>query len=110
MSLTKKQLRELKKQLVSKNQNALQDIKNNNSKSKLKKKILKKDDFYPKRKDVIHWNYKTNDLVKLSYGDQNIGLIVSDFMYFSSKVEKNCFFVLIDSTVKQIDGKYLRQI
>ena len=99
MSLTKKQLRELKKQLVNKN-----------SKSTLKKKILKKDDFYPKRKDVIRWNYKVNDLVKLSYGNQNIGIIVSDFMYFTSKVEKNCFFVLIDTTVKQIDGKYLRQI
>ena len=57
-------------------------------------------------------DFKPNQLVKVQHysGNGLIGLIVSDFEYFNSRVEKNCFFVLINNSVKQIDGKYLREI
>tara|TARA_B000000557_G_C20790131_1_gene450631 strand:+ start:1297 stop:1632 length:336 start_codon:yes stop_codon:yes gene_type:complete len=111
MSLTRKQLRELKSEMAKKNPDGLAAIKNasNNSKTIIKK--IKKSKDFTRSKSVVRWNFKPNQLVKVTgYDTQKIGLIVSDFEYFSSRVEKNCFFVFLDYSVKQIDGRYLRQL
>ena len=110
MPLSRKQLKELKEKMVKTDQNALKNIKKNLSPSTRQiKKAVKKEGFTNK-KSVVRWNYEVNELVKLTYGDNLIGLIVSDFEYFSNRVEKNCFFILIDNAVKQIDGRYLRRL
>lgn len=110
MALSKKQLRELKNKLQEKDQNAISNIrKAKGPTQKQVKRTIKKEGFSQK-KSVVRWNYKVNDLVRVTYGNGSIGLIISNFEYFSKKVEKNCFFVLIDNAVKQIDGRYIRQI
>tara|TARA_B100000035_G_scaffold289408_1_gene275799 strand:- start:772 stop:1104 length:333 start_codon:yes stop_codon:yes gene_type:complete len=110
MALSKKQLRELKNKLQEKDQNAIANIRKAKgpTQKQVKKTIRAKD--FTQKKSVVRWNYKVNDLVRVTYGDGSIGLIISNFEYFSRKVEKNCFFVLIDNTVKQIDGRYIRQL
>ena len=110
MALSKKQLRELKNKFQEKDQNALANIRKAKgpTQKQVKKTIRAKD--FTQKKSVVRWNYKVNDLVRVTYGDGSIGLIISNFEYFSKKVEKNCFFVLIDNAVKQIDGRYIRQI
>jgi len=110
MALSKKQLKELKLKMQAKDQNAIVNIRKAKGPTEIQiKKTIKAKDFAQK-KSVVRWNYKVNDLVRVTYGNGSIGLIVSDFEYFSRKVEKNCFFVLIDNAVKQIDGRYIRQI
>lgn len=110
MSLSKKQLQEMKNKLKEKDQNAISKIRNakglvvRQTKDPLVKKGL------PKKKSIVRWNYKVNDLVKVSNGSESVGLVVSNFEYFSKKVEKNCFFVLVDNYVRQIDGRYLRLV
>ena len=110
MALSKKQLKELKSKLQEKDQNAIANIRKAKgpTQKQVKKTIRAKD--LTQKKSVIRWNYKVNDLVRVTYGNGSIGLIISNFEYFSEKVEKNCFFVLIDNAVKQIDGRYIRQI
>lgn len=110
MALSKKQLRELKNKLQEKDQNAIANIRKAKgpTQKQVKKTIRAKD--FTQKKSVVRWNYKVNDLVRVTYGDGSIGLIISNFEYFSKKVEKNCFFVLIDNAVKQIDGRYIRQL
>ena len=110
MALSKKQLRELKNKLQEKDQNAIVNIRKAKgpTQTQIKKKIKKEG--FSQKKSVVRWNYKVNDLVRITNGNANIGLIVSNFEYFSKRVEKNCFFVLIDNSVKQIDGRYIRQI
>ena len=110
MALSKKQLKELKSKLQEKDQNAIANIRKAKGPTQPQvKKTIKKEGFSQK-KYVVRWNYKVNDLVRVTYGNGSIGLIISNFEYFSKKVEKNCFFVLIDNAVKQIDGRYIRQI
>ena len=111
MSLSKKQLKEIKAKLKEKDQNAVSKIRNSKNSSFKKVKSEYRKEGFTQKKSVVKWNYKTNDLVKVSYFEHNsIGLIISNFEYFSRKVEKNCFFVLIDNSVKQIDGRYLRLV
>jgi hypothetical protein len=109
MALSKKQLRELKSKMVEKDRNALSNLRKNKAPSTRAVKQRIKSENFEQKKSVVRWNYKVNDLVRITYGNQDIGLIVSDFEYFSKRVEKNCFFILIDNAVKQIDGRYLRQ-
>ena len=109
MALSKKQLRELKSKMVEKDRNALSNLRKNKAPSTRAVKQRIKSENFEQKKSVVRWNYKVNDLVRITYGNQDIGLIVSDFEYFSKRVEKNCFFILIDNSVKQIDGRYLRQ-
>lgn len=112
MALSRKQMREIKAKLSNTNPSSLQAIKKASSQSKhvSKKKIIK-DENYSSRTSIIRYSFKPNQLVEVSFlGEKIIGLIVSDFEYFSKRVEKNCFFVLIKSTVKQFDGRYIRQI
>ena len=110
MALSKKQLKELKNKLQEKDQNAIANIRKAKgpTQKQVKKTIRSKD--FTQKKSVVRWNYKVNDLVRVTYGNGSIGLIISNFEYFSKKVEKNCFFVLIDNAVKQIDGRYIRQL
>jgi len=108
MSLSKKQLKEIKNKLVAKDQDAISRIRN--AKTKVTKNSVTKSEGFERKKSVVRWNYKINDLVRLTYGDNIIGLIVSDYEYFSKRVEKNCFFVLVENSVKQVDGRFLRQI
>ena len=110
MSLSKKQLKEIKNKLKEKDQNALNKIRNSKSNSLRQVKTTIKNEGYQQKKSVVRWNYKENDLVRITYVEDSIGLIISNFEYFSKRVEKNCFFILVDNAVKQIDGRYLRQI
>lgn len=110
MSLSRKELREIKEKLIDNDQNALRKIRKSRSTSTKKTvKTLKREGFSNK-KSIVRWNFEVNDLIKITYGDNQIGLIVSDFEYFSKKVEKNCFFILVDNSVRQIDGRYLRRL
>ena len=110
MSLSRKQLREIKNKLQEKDQNALSKIRNSKSQTVRQVKTTIKNESYQQKKSVVRWNYKVNDLVRITYGEESIGLIISNFEYFSKRVEKNCFFILVDTAVKQIDGRYLRQL
>lgn len=110
MALSKKQLKELKSKLQEKDQNAIANIRKAKGPTQTQVKRAIKKEGFSQKKSVVRWNYKVNDLVRVTYGNGSIGLIISNFEYFSKKVEKNCFFVLIDNAVKQIDGRYIRQI
>ena len=110
MSLSRKQLKEIKNKLQEKDQNALNKIRNSKSQSVRQVKTTIKNENYQQKKSVVRWNYKVNDLVRITYGEESIGLIISNFEYFSKRVEKNCFFILVDTAVKQIYGRYLRQL
>ena len=110
MALSKKQLRDLKDKLKEKDQNAIANIRKAKSPTQTQVKRAIKKEGFSQKKSVVRWNYKVNDLVRVTYGNGSIGLIVSNFEYFSKRVEKNCFFILIDNAVKQIDGRYIRQI
>ena len=110
MSLSRKQLKEIKNKLQEKDQNALSKIRNSKSQTVRQVKTTIKNESYQQKKSVVRWNYKVNDLVRITYGEESIGLIISNFEYFSKRVEKNCFFILVDTAVKQIDGRYLRQL
>ena len=110
MPLSRKQLKELKEKMVKKDQNALKNIKKSISPATKKIKQTIKKEGFAQKKSVVRWNYEVNELVKITYDTNLIGLIVSDFEYFSKRVEKNCFFILVDNAVKQIDGRYLRRL
>ena len=115
MSLSRKELKGLKADLAKKNPAGLQKIKNRSSSSKAVKKQIKKSDNFVKKKNLIRWNFVQNQLVSFRqeagpFFKDKIGLLISDFQYFSSTVEKNCFFVLVDNQVVQVDGRYLKSI
>ena len=110
MPLSRKQLKELKEKMVKTDQNALKNIKQRRGPSTRKIKQTIKKEGFENKKSVVRWNYEVNELVKITYDNNLIGLIVSDFEYFSKRVEKNCFFILVDNAVKQIDGRYLRRL
>ena len=110
MALSRKELRELKSKIAQNDSNAISRIRNSKGPTTRQVKTTIKKEGYETKKSVVRWNYKVNDLVTLTYGNNEIGLIVSDFEYFSKRVEKNCFFVLVDNAVKNIDGRYLRQL
>ena len=69
------------------------NIKKNRSPSTVRVKQAIKKEGFENKKSVVRWNYEVNELVKLTYDNNLIGLIVSDFEYFSKRVEKNCFFI-----------------
>jgi hypothetical protein len=108
MPLSKKQLYDLKKSMIKKDQGSLTKIRKN--KTKIINKSINKEESNYKKTNIVRWNFKVNDLVNITYENNSVGLIVSDYEYFSRKLEKNCFFVLVGYTVKMYDGKYLRQI
>ena len=119
MALTKKELRDIKNKLKQNNPGVISSIRNrnqvvtvnvndedNNSKRKFKSP-----------KSIVKWNFNVNDLVEVaisrhivSKNKSAIGLIVSDYIYHTSKVEKNNFFVLVENREIQLDGKYLRRV
>lgn len=120
MPLSKKELKDIKSKLRKSNPEVVSSIRNrnqvitvssddenNNTKRKFKTP-----------KSIVKWNFNVNDLVEVfsarsPYSNSNktaIGLIVSDFIYRSSRVEKNNFFVLVENRVIQLDGKYLRKV
>ena len=124
MSLSKKDLKDIKHKLRQSNPQYLNNIrkttttiKNHNSED-----VIYKNRISTKKK--IKWNFKVNDIVQICYGNsyskqrsvrlkinQNeIGLIVSDYIYQSQRVEKNNFFVLVNGAVNKYDGRYLRKI
>ena len=110
MSYSKSDLRQIKKQLLKSNPQALKRKTKTVSTTVAKKEIKSN---YKKPKNVIQWNFDVNDLVELkdnSGMSGNIGLIVSDFIYHSTRVEKNNFFILVNSVVRQIDGRYLKKV
>ena len=111
MSYSKKELIEIKKQLKEKNPKALQRPTRKAIINSTKKEIKKSS--YKKPKNIIQWNFRVNDIIELKESsglNGAIGLIVSDFVYHSSRVEKNNFFVLVNNAVRQIDGRYLKKV
>lgn len=108
MAISKKQLKEIKSKM---GQKGLEAIRQSSSQTKkiIKQKIVKSE--FEKKKSVVRYAFKPNQLVHVSFGSEKvIGLVISDFEYFSSRVEKNCFFVLVKGFVKQFDGRYIRKI
>lgn len=112
MALSRKQLKELKTKMSIKNPSGFQAAKQAAKQNrKVNNNKIVKDDNFSKRKSVIRYSFKPNQLVEIIFGDQKIiGLIISDFEFFSRRVEKNCFFVLVKSSVQQFDGRYIRQL
>ena len=109
MALSKSQLKELKSKM---GQAGLKAVRQSASQTKkvVKQKIIK-DENFTRTKSVVRYAFKPNELVYISSGlEKNIGLVVSDFEYFSRRVEKNCFFVWVEGAVKQLDGRYMRKI
>lgn len=122
MPLSKKELKDIKEKLHNSNPKAISNIKKNRTKVVVTNEteaanVRKKRN---KPKSIVRWNFNVNDLVKIKtfpndylFGSEDnvpIGLIVSDYIYHSSKVEKNNFFVLVENAVMQFDGKYLRKL
>ena len=121
MALSKKELRDIKRNLIENNPGVVSSIRNRNQVVTVSSNEEEKS---PKKretpKSVVKWNFGINDLVevhmsrsynfKLNEPNIPIGLIISDFIYRSSKVEKNNFFVLVENRVIQLDGKYLRSV
>ena len=110
MPLSKKELKALKEKMKAKDQNVISNIRKNLSPTTKQIKSTIKREGFENKKSIVRWNFEVNELVSITYDKNLIGLIVSDFEYFSRKVEKNCFFVLVNSTVKQFDGRYLRRL
>lgn len=117
MSISKKDLYDLKSSLKKNDPNAINNIKSrrhvilaNENNSDFKNKTRKK--------SVIKWNFNVNDLVEISINkhvsninnDTKIGIIISDYIYHSAKVEKNNFFVLVENNVLQFEGSHLRKL
>lgn len=112
MSLSRKQLKELKSKMQNTNPNGLKAARQASKQTRKvsTQRVVKASDF-TKRKSVIRYSFKPNQLVEVNFESEKvIGLVVSDFEYFSKKVEKNCFFILVKGAVKQFDGRYIRQI
>ena len=62
--------------MVNKDRNAISNIKKTlRPTTKKIKKTLRKDGF-SKQKSVVRWNFEVNDLVKITYGENKIGLII----------------------------------
>ena len=109
MSYSKKDLLKVKEQLAKNNPKALKKL---TKKSVTINKAKRSSDF-KRKKSVIQWNFDVNDLVMLKENSGMIGcigLIVSDYMYHTSRVEKNNFFVLVSNRVIQLDGRYLNKV
>lgn len=118
MSLSKKELKNIKNKINQSNPGAIANIR------KRVKVVAASDNLdaashkhsRTKPKNVLRWNFNVNDLVEVrgsiydSTTSKQIGLIVSDYIYHTSKVEKNSFFVLVENIVKELSGKYLRKV
>lgn len=112
MALSRKQLKELKSTMQNTNPSGLKAARQASKQTRQvsTQRVVKAGDF-TKRKSIIRYSFKPNQLVEVDFSSEKaIGLIVSDFEYFSRRVEKNCFFVLVKGAVKQFDGRYIRQI
>tara|TARA_B100000902_G_scaffold226137_1_gene214703 strand:- start:349 stop:723 length:375 start_codon:yes stop_codon:yes gene_type:complete len=124
MALSKKELRDIKNKLKETNPGVVSSIKNRKQIVSMTsdKENVDTNKKFKKQKSVVKWNFGVNDLVEVfisrspytsnykSNVPKEIGLIVSDFIYHTSKVEKNNFFVLVENRVVQLDGKYLRRV
>ena len=118
MSLSKKELKNIKNKINQSNPGVIANIR------KRVKVVAVSDNLddtshkhsHTKPKNVLRWNFNVNDLVEVrgsiydSTTSKQIGLIVSDYIYHTSKVEKNSFFVLVENIVKELSGKYLRKV
>ena len=105
MSYTKQSLAEAKKKLREQDPSFFKS----KSISRVSKKKIIKTSSQEKRKKIVKWNYKVNEIVTNTVNGQ-IGLIVSDNIYFGRVIEKNYFYVLFGCTVISIDGKHLRTL
>ena len=110
MPISKKDLKKLKKDLKDNNPSFL-----NRPKPKKVKKIVKQNTEPIKK--LIKYNYKVGDIIYLntglyinetSYNKGELGLIISSKMYFGKKVQQNGFFILINSSVINVNGKHIR--
>lgn len=112
MALSRKQLKELKSKMQNTNPGGLKAARQAAKQTRqVSAQRVVKDANFTQRKSIIKYSFKPNQLVEVTYGAEKvIGLVVSDFEYFSRSVEKNCFFVLVKGAVTQFDGRYIRQI
>ena len=118
MSLSKKELKNIKNKINQSNPGFIANIR------KRVKVVAVSDNFddanhkhsHTKPKNVLRWNFNVNDLVEVrgsvydSPTSKKIGLIVSDYIYHTSKVEKNSFLLLVENIVQELSGKYLRKV
>ena len=109
MSYSKKDLLKVKQQLAKNNPGALKNL----SRKSVTINKAKRSSDNKRKKSVVQWNFDVNDLVFLKENTLmpgTIGLIVSDYMYHTSRVERNNFFVLVSNRVIQLDGRYLNKV
>jgi len=116
MPLSKKELKALKRKMAESDPDGLKKIKANSKLRKnVKKEIIRNKTYMTgenRRQKTRLWNFKVNQVVYVHeyMGKVNLGLIISDKEYFKQSVKENCFFVLVDSTVRMIDGKQIRSL
>tara|TARA_B100000035_G_scaffold123064_2_gene104730 strand:+ start:1224 stop:1583 length:360 start_codon:yes stop_codon:yes gene_type:complete len=116
MPLSKKELKALKRKMAESDPDALKKIKANSKlRKKVKKEIIRNETYMTgenRRQKTRLWNFKVNQVVYVHdyMGKVNLGLIISDKEYFKQSVKENCFFVLVDSTVRMINGNQIRSL
>ena len=105
MSYSKQSLADAKKKLREQDPSFFKSKSKSRSLMKKTIKTLSQE----RKKKIVKWNYQVNDIVTNTVNGQ-IGLIVSDNIYFGRAVEKNYFYVLFGCRVSSVDGKYLRAL
>ena len=105
MALTKKELRDIKNKLKQNNPGVISSIRNRNQvvtvNSNDEDENSKRK--FKKPKSVVKWNFSVNDLVEVFYSrspyskENNIpiGLIVSDYIYHTSKLMAKLVLIII---------------
>lgn len=115
MSYNKKDLLEAKKKLEESNPGYLSSIRK--TKSKPKKRIIKKDNF-EKKNTVCEWNFKVNELVYIKHHshltteNNSVALIVGESgkTFLGRRITQNCYYVLFENRTFEVSGSYLKKI
>ena len=91
------------KQNLSKTNPEVFERKNNRKKKSVRMNVV---DYKEKEsiKTKTIWTFKPNDLVLYN---AKIAIVISDKEYHRRKHIENYFFIFVDGTIKQIEGRYL---
>ena len=111
------------KKIIIKDQSLIQKKKN-------KSLIIKENVTAPKKRKVVEWNYKTNQIVYIRNGFANAFsnkrpthrtaapsihiideyvLIVADRKFKGISIEENYFFILYRGSIYTMSGKYFKE-
>jgi len=116
MPLSKKELQALKRKMAESDPDALKKIKaNSKSRKKVKKEVIRNKTYMTgenRKQKTRLWNFKVNQVVYVHdyMGKVELGLIVSDKEYFAKSVKENCFFILVNNSVRMINGNQIRSL